>query len=182
MEADPRPPTYQEDVQALYEAHKNMIYAYVSRRVRSEDVEDVLQEVMKAVVERFSSFLGQSTVRTWVYSICRFSVFKYYARMNRQPGGRGWQQEVPEPADGEPTPLESLIDTEKLAEVRHILTELRPIDREILTMRFVEELGFAEIAEILGLESDEACRSRCRRAIATVQKRFRHNPVFAKEG
>lgn len=62
-----------------------------------------------------------------------------------------------------------------------MLADLRPIEREILVLRFVDELSFAEIAEVLGLGTDEACRSRCRRALQSAHKRLRQHPVFSRE-
>ncbi|MBI4618166.1 MAG: sigma-70 family RNA polymerase sigma factor [Planctomycetes bacterium] len=159
-----------------------MIYGYVVRRVRSEDVEDVLQEVLRAIVERYSSFEGLSTEKTWTYSVCRFTVFKYYSRRNRENGEVALQAEGKLPPRGtEASPLDVLISGEKMELVRKLMNGLRPIDREILELRFVEELSFAEIAGILELESDEACRSRCRRALAAAQKRLRASPLSPAE-
>lgn len=172
--------SYQERIVALYEAHKNMIYGYVSRRVRAADVEDVLQEVLQAIVERFQDFQGFSSEKTWVYSVCRFTVYKYYARRKRRSGEVHvdlGEMESPDPG----SPLDRMIDSERHREVSHFLSRLRPSDREILRLRFTEDLTFAEIAEVLGLRSDEACRSRCRRALSSMHRSLRERPAFLAE-
>jgi RNA polymerase sigma-70 factor, ECF subfamily len=61
-------------------------------------------------------------------------------------------------------PSERLRRKELAIQIREIVDELNESDREIVLLRFVEELSNAEVAELLGIEP-EAARKRHGRAL-----------------
>ena len=44
---------------------------FAAKALGAEDVEDLTQEVLLAVVEGASRFRGEASVSTWIYAICR---------------------------------------------------------------------------------------------------------------
>jgi RNA polymerase sigma-70 factor (ECF subfamily) len=67
------------------------------------------------------------------------------------------------------TPSRHLIREESRAEVRRALQQLAPNDREVLVMRYLEQLSFAEIAAALGL-TEGAVKVRHFRALDRVRR------------
>jgi RNA polymerase sigma-70 factor (ECF subfamily) len=66
-------------------------------------------------------------------------------------------------------PGEKVMQAELLARASTALLELKPSDREILVMRYLEQLGVAEIAEVLGI-SQTAVTSRHLRALQRLRR------------
>jgi RNA polymerase sigma-70 factor (ECF subfamily) len=74
-------------------------------------------------------------------------------------------------AGREPSPSQQFSQREMVAKIRTALEELESLDRELLTMRFVEQLSIQEIAEVLSINQG-ATRARVRRAIERLGKRI----------
>lgn len=67
------------------------------------------------------------------------------------------------------TPNDQLIQREITARVRQAIEELKPLDREVIVLRHLEELSFPETAAVLQL-SESAVYSRYRRAIERLHR------------
>src|SRR5712692_2116569 len=63
------------------------VYAYVSRRLapRGDLVEDVVQEVFLAALQKLDTFAGQSSVVGWLLGIARHKVEDVYRARVREP-------------------------------------------------------------------------------------------------
>jgi RNA polymerase sigma-70 factor, ECF subfamily len=71
-------------------------------------------------------------------------------------------------AANDPTPGHALLREEQRLHVHAALQELAPMDREILMMHYLEELGFPEIAAILGI-GEGAAKMRHLRALRRIR-------------
>jgi len=67
------------------------------------------------------------------------------------------------------TPNDQLIQREITARVRQAIDGLKPLDREVIVLRHLEELSFPETAAVLQL-SESAVYSRYRRAIERLHR------------
>jgi RNA polymerase sigma-70 factor (ECF subfamily) len=67
------------------------------------------------------------------------------------------------------TPSNRLIREELFGRVRQALTQLADADREVLLMRYVEQLPVADIAAVLGI-SEAAVKMRHRRALDRMSR------------
>mgnify|MGYP000490780754 CR=1 FL=1 len=145
--------------EALCDRHLPCVYNRLRALLPPEAVEDVTQEVFIAVVRGLRHYRGRSSFRTWLAAVTRHKVVDYYRRRGRRP------ESVPfDSYGGSPT---SSDEWEERALVRAALISLPDHYREILLLRFVEGLPFAEIASALHI-SLEATKSRYRRAIAAA--------------
>lgn len=68
-------------------------------------------------------------------------------------------------------PSRRLIQAEMQARMKKALLELKPDDREILVMRFLEQMSVSEIADVLGI-SQTAVTSRQLRALQRLRRRL----------
>ena len=82
--------------------------------------------------------------------------------------------EAPEPADTSPfTAPAQVLDCKLEAErVRNALLELAPAQRDVLVLRFFEELGHAEVARRLG-RTEQAVRALQYRALRQLRAKMR---------
>jgi len=73
-----------------------------------------------------------------------------------------------------PNPEHTAIEADEQAEVRRILANLPEQDREILVLRYYQQLNYDEISKILGIPKNTA-GSRLHRAREKLREMLRHN-------
>src|SRR5215213_10912600 len=61
--------------------------AFIARRVPSEDVDDILQDVFVRIHRRLATLAQQERVQAWVYQITRNAITDYYRLRSRPVGG-----------------------------------------------------------------------------------------------
>tara|TARA_Y100000748_G_scaffold70136_1_gene57356 strand:+ start:11323 stop:11910 length:588 start_codon:yes stop_codon:yes gene_type:complete len=131
------------------------------------DADDVCQEVMLKVLHGLKQFEGKAKFKTWLYSITYNECITQYRKDKRKrrlmdalsldPQDEGEEQEV-RTSDG----------SEGLSQ---LLAHVNPIDREILVLRFVAELEFQEIADIMHMGLS-ATKMRYKRALEKLRNQI----------
>src|SRR6266702_8591837 len=125
-----------------------LLYLTSSREL----AEDLFQEVWMRVLLRGGQFNGKARFDTWLFTIARNLVIDY--RRKRTCASldelfEGGDDERPfEIAIEGPSPLEQFQSREDCAEVGEVLLKLEPTYREVLVLRFYEELSLEEIATV----------------------------------
>ena len=143
----------------LYELNFPRVFRRVAYLVPAVDVEDVTQEVFLAALRSLRGFRGEAKFGTWLHTITNRQVAEYYRR--RRPVEELIDEQVQDP-------LAPLPGDEALV-LRQAYRRLPLKYREVLLLRFVEQMPFDEIALHLGC-SREASKSLFRRAVTALQK------------
>lgn len=128
------------------------LYSYVKYNLRGADeTEDVIGDILAAVVHAIRSFDGKVTLATFVYSIAYRKVADYWRR-------RRVTQELTEWIATDAPNHTSI-------EVYEALAELPELSQQALLLRYYVGLSVGEIAEILGrsYKATESLLSRVRR-------------------
>ena len=152
---------------ALYQRYFSKVYNRVRYVVPQEDVEDVTQDIFIAAFQSLSTFRGESQFGTWLRTLTNHKVAEYYRK-------RGRKREAPQAPLHEAAGRSegnTASDMEEQIAMRNALRELPDQYREILILRFAEDLQFNEIAELTG-QSLEASKSLFRRAVAALRDRL----------
>lgn len=148
LQAQGRDPIAFRELVVLYERR----ILYYIRRILSEDSDgaDVLQEVWIKVFLRIHTLRAPEAFRVWLYKIAH-DVSVSHLRKRRpyrpHPLSEELVSELAESSDW--NELELL---EEATQLHAALAQLSLPHREIITLRFLEELGLAEIAEVVGCE------------------------------
>ncbi|MEH6566726.1 MAG: RNA polymerase sigma factor SigX [Halopseudomonas sp.] len=129
----------------LMRRYQRTLFNVCARYLGNErDADDVCQEVMLKVLHGLKHFEGKAKFKTWLYSITYNECITQYRKEKRKKrllealSLDGQEEEIePEAPVGESQGLNKL------------LAHVNPIDREILVLRFVAELEFQEIANIM---------------------------------
>ena len=154
----------QEAFNHLYERYFTQVYNRVSYLIPTEDIDDVTQEVLIAMLQSLKSFRGDAKFGTWLRVITNRHIANYY-RKNKNSLNDG-------PLDAESYQLSSPQNIAESGLNRiYIQTGLAKIPehyREILLLRFAEGLKFQEIAEVQE-KSLDATKSLFRRAITALR-------------
>jgi RNA polymerase sigma factor (sigma-70 family) len=135
---------------ALYAQHSPAVLAYALRRVAvAEDAADVVAETFLIVWRRLPEVPGDGEARLWLYGVAR----KVLANHHRAGGRRDRLGERLRDMLGQvyavPDHAEAVVGADT---VRRAMAQLSELDREVLTLSFLEELAPREIATVLGLD------------------------------
>lgn len=115
-----------------------------------ETAEDLFQETWMRVLVRGSQFNGNSRFDTWLFTIARNLVIDLRRRKSmaslEEMCEAGDDERPFEVASQEKTPFEHLCTLESGQLVADALLTLDPLHREVLVLRFHEEMSLEEIA------------------------------------
>jgi RNA polymerase sigma-70 factor (ECF subfamily) len=128
---------------AVYLAEFDFVYRVVSRLARSEDIDDLVQEVFLVVHRRLAEFRGDARLSTWLFRIAYRVVGAHIRRERIRRRAReffGFERSHPAP---EPT--------DEQARVRTALDELSYDRRSVLVLFEVEGWTAKEIASSFGI-------------------------------
>jgi RNA polymerase sigma-70 factor (ECF subfamily) len=134
--------------QYQYRLFRYLLYITGNR----ERAEDFFQETWIRVLERGHQYDGKSKFDAWLFSIARHLVIDWQRQRKVQS-----LDALTNPDDGapmefagdDPSPLHLVLTQESEGTVHASLGKLPAIYREVLLLRFQEELGLAEIAVVL---------------------------------
>jgi len=161
-------------VDELYRTYFDRIYSLVYYQVDRDQAvaEDIVQETFLAALRSAKQFRGRSKVYTWLCSIAYHKVADYYRRQAREHRHRNSAIDVdsidPEGNPGthgvSPSPTEA---AENRSLVESAMSGLSYDYRQVLLLKYVEELSVAEISQIMrrSEKSIEGLLSRARRAM-----------------
>ena len=153
---------------ALLARYQNRLYRYLQRVVREPAVaEDLFQQTWLRVVQNIRGLDPGRDFEAWLFRIAHNLAIDHLRRHRAEsldeplPSGETTGTLLSSPAPGA---LERLLDKERDQLLAATLAELPAIQREVLTLRFEEEMKLEEIAEVLGIPLSTA-KSRLKRAL-----------------
>lgn len=143
-----------------------------------ELAEDIFQEVWMRVLVRGAQFNGKARFDTWLFAIARNLVIdqkrkKTMASLDELFEG-GSEDDRPlsfEITDDEPTPFERFANLEDRERIAAGLLKLDMIYREVLVLRFHEELSLEEIAKVTRAPLSTV-KSRLYRGLTAIKPRL----------
>jgi RNA polymerase sigma-70 factor, ECF subfamily len=146
------------DVQAvvpLMERYQHRLYRYLLRLVWQEaTAEDLFQQTWIKVMERIGSYDPNRSFESWLFTVARNLALDHLRRYEPEsldeplPSGDTRAESV---ADSGPGTLEQLLAEERAGWLLAALSDLPPVFREVLTLRFEEEMKIEEIAVVLSV-------------------------------
>lgn len=138
-----------------------------------QDAEEAAQDALLLVATKIGSFDGRSRFTTWLHAVAANSARSTYRTLKRRAGER-LSDELPLHADPRTTSViaGSRLD---LLDALEVLNESHPELVEPLVLRDVQELGYNEIADLLGVP------------LGTIKARIHHarkavRPLLRVEG
>jgi len=152
----------------LYLAYIRPIYRYIYCKVGDvKQTEDLTAQVFLDALESLPRYHHNGHFSAWLFSIARHKVVDHY---------RTQLSDLPiEVTDGESDnkvdPLSTLIQTEETQRISKFIHLLDEQDQELLRLRFVAELNFAEIARLIN-SNMEATKKRFYRLLAHLRQQL----------
>jgi RNA polymerase sigma-70 factor, ECF subfamily len=143
-----------------------------------ESAEDLFQEVWMRVLVRGSQFNGKARFETWLFTIARNLVIDQRRKrtvnsLDELIEGTGDDDRAMtfEVAADEPTPFDHAANLEDREKIAAALMELDTLHREVLVLRFHEELSLEEIAKVTKAPLSTV-KSRLYRGLTMIKPRL----------
>lgn len=130
------------------------------------EIEELVQDTFVRAFGSLDGFRGDSTLRTWLFTILRRLVLDQRRARSRRPVS------VPVEEDDAVTEfdaLDGLVATETEQKVRDAVAGLTPTQREVFTLRVTEGLSYKEIADVAGT-TEGAARVHYHNAMRAVKE------------
>jgi RNA polymerase sigma-70 factor (ECF subfamily) len=152
--------------EVLYARHQPAVYRYALRMTGSRDqADDAVQETFMSLLSNRRYDAGAGPLRAYLFGTARHLLFRMWGAADRT-------DEIDRDYPGEaPDPLEGLQAEEQKERVRQALAGLPPHYREAVVLCDLEELSYAEVAEVLGCAVGTV-RSRLNRARTMLMERL----------
>jgi len=149
---------------ALYDRYVQRVYRYCYYRTsNTHDAEDLTAQIFLAALESLPRYRQDGHFAAWLFSIARKKVADYHRRVPSLPLDESHLP--PLHAD-----LEVNVETSQRKEhLLQLIQSLAEEERELIHLRYVAELSFAEIAKALH-KNEEAVKKMCYRLIARLQR------------
>jgi RNA polymerase sigma-70 factor, ECF subfamily len=143
-----------------------------------ELAEDLFQDVWMRVLVRGAQFNGNARFETWLFTIARNLVIDQRRKRTMssldemfESGGDDDRPMSFEVADNDPTPFDHLSSLEDREHIAAALLELDTLHREVLVLRFHEELSLEEIAKVTRAPLSTV-KSRLYRGLAMIKPKL----------
>ena len=152
-----------------------------------EQAEDLFQEVWMRVLVRGAQFDGRARFDTWLFTIARNLVIdlrrkKTMSSLDEMFEGHS-EDDRPmtyEAADDDPTPFDRLSSLEDRERIASALMQLDTLYREVLVLRFHEDLSLEEISKVTRSPLSTV-KSRLYRGLAAIKPKLDRKTIRRME-
>ena len=140
----------------LIEQYQYRLFRYLVYITGSKErAEDFFQETWIRVLERGHQYDGKSKFEAWLFAIARHLVIDWQRSKKAQSLDTLTDPEQEHPLqfanEKEPSPLQQVLSQESEENVQSSMSQIPAIYREVLVLRFQEELQIEEMAGVLSV-------------------------------
>jgi RNA polymerase sigma-70 factor, ECF subfamily len=145
---------------SLLARYQNRLYRYLLRMVRQPaEAEDLFQQTWLRVAEKIHSYDQRRNFEAWLFTLARNLAIDHLRRVRPesldepiggQASGGSGESAAARLVSQETPALERVLARERSSRLADAMEMLSVTHREVLTLRFEEEMKLEEIAEILG--------------------------------
>src|SRR5512141_3350121 len=146
--------------------HADSLARFAVSSGERDDIEELVQDTFVRAFGSLDAFRGESSLRTWLFTIQRRLVLD---RRRAAKRARNFVSIEANESATEYDALDGMVAQETAGRVRRALDSLSPMQREVFTMRAEQGLAYKEIATILGT-SEGAARVHYHNAIGAVKE------------
>jgi RNA polymerase sigma-70 factor, ECF subfamily len=145
-----------EALSALLARYQNRLYRYLLRLVREPaTAEDLFQQTWLRVAEKINKYDARWSFDAWLFIVARNLAFDHLRRIAPEsldepaPGSPSDAARVTRLRSTEPPAIETILAHERTQRLSAAMGDMQVIYREVLTLRFEEEMKLEEISKVL---------------------------------
>lgn len=157
-----------QTLEELFDQYSGLIYRYILLMINhKEEAEDLTQEVFIRAYKGLDHFRGQSSYKTWLYSIARNITYDHYRKKKMVSAFKNILQSQSE----ELFPDEIVEMKEQSRFLHQAILELKLPYREIIILRKIKGYPISETAMILGW-TEAKVKTTLHRALKSLKKQL----------
>ncbi len=161
-----------EAISMLVERYQHRLYRYLLRLVsQPSTAEDLFQQTWLRVMERIRYYDPRRSFEGWLFAVAHNLAIDHLRRKQPEsldePLPSGESQSELTRSDN-PGALELLLSKERAGYVLEAVSDLPVAFREVITLRFEEEMKLEEIASVMGLPMGTV-KTRLHRAMKALR-------------
>ena len=139
----------------LYLLYAQPVFRYLYSRLGNRlAAEDATAQTFLAALEQIQKYHDRGYFSSWLFSIARHKAMDYFRK-----GHKETPIEDIELIATDPSLLTQVIKTERSLALAELIRKLSPDEQELIRLRYVGELSFAEMGNILGQKEDTVKKS-----------------------
>lgn len=166
----------------LLNRHRKNVYNYIYFIIKNREMaEDVFQDTfVKAIIHiKQGSYTENGKFRAWIMRIAHNLIIDYFRLERNENTISNDEMEVDllnNAALCDSTIEDKIVHTQILQDVKKLIKYLPDSQREVLEMRYYQDLSFKEIADQVGISINTAL-GRMRYAILNIRKLAEENGI-----
>jgi RNA polymerase sigma-70 factor (ECF subfamily) len=139
----------------LYALYVQTVYRYLYSRLDSvAEAEDATAQTFLAVLEQFPNYRHDGYFAIWLFSIARHKALDQLRRQRSETS-----LEEAEHLSAEASLQDQVIQTERITALATLIRALPEDEQELIRLRYVADLSFAEIGQVLHQKEDTVKKS-----------------------
>ena len=132
-----------QSIEEIYEMYSRKVFLFLLSKTNNEHLaEELTQETFFQAVQSIDRFRGNSSVLTWLCGIAKNVWLKY---LKRHQELLSIEDDIPEIRDTKETNVQW-----EQKEILRLIHDMNEPIREVMYLRLISNLSFAEIGEIIG--------------------------------
>jgi RNA polymerase sigma-70 factor, ECF subfamily len=150
----------------LVARHAESLARFASSLGEREEIEELVQDTFVRAFASIDSFRGDSSLRTWLFTIQRRLLLDRRRAARKR---RGDVQIQEDDVATEYTALDGVVADETERMLVKAMGRLSPMQREVFTLRVTEGMSYRDIADVLG-STEGAARVHYHNALRAVKE------------
>ena len=151
---------------SLVSRHSDALARFAVSSGERDEIEELVQDTFVRAFGSLDAFRGESSLRTWLFTIERRLMLDRRRSERRQ---RAMVSIEPSDATTDYDALDGMLAEEAESRVRKAVTSLSPTQREVFLLRVEQGLSYKEIAELVDT-SEGAARVHYHNAMRAVKE------------
>ncbi len=143
---------YSEAFQLLLESFQAKVFRLAYSMMRNEtQAEDVAQDVFVKIWKALPGYHGEASLSTWIYTITRNTCLTELKKRTTRPTVSLYEPEMAAAADSISALQTTDADPGAERDVAALLAELPERYRQVITLFYLEQKAYEEVAVMLGI-------------------------------
>jgi RNA polymerase sigma-70 factor (ECF subfamily) len=156
----------------LYLLYAQPVFRYLFSRMGSvPEAEDATAQTFLAALERFPKYRHDGYFASWLFSIARNKAVDYFRKQHKETS---LEEAEFIPADA--SMMQQVIKTERVAALSKLISTLSEEEQELIRLRYIAELSFADIGHLL-LKKEDTVKKSLYRLLARLKVQLEDSHV-----
>lgn len=163
----------------IYDTFHQDLYQFIFYMVKDKHLtEDLIQEVYIKVLKSYSNFKGESSLKTWLFSIARHVAIDHFRAQERKRKRIleffDWNERGQKIKDERPLPDEMAVQSEEIKQLYKYLDQCTPDQKSVLILRYIQSFSIRETADILNFSTSKV-KTTQHRGLKVLRKHMEDN-------